>query len=355
MKSIKVAIIGTGSISALHTESYLQNDSSEVLAVCDVNSERAKDYAEKYGISLVYDDYRELLKNEELDAVSVTTWNSSHAAISIDALNAGKAVLCEKPIAMNAIEATEMVSTADRTKNLLMVGFVRRFEELPNMLKDSIEQGRFGDIYYSKAGYLRKWGNPGGWFSDKSRSGGGPVIDLGVHVIDLVRYITGNPKATSISASTFNSLGMLPDIRGKSKYYSRDYNPENPLNDVEDGAFSLIRFDNGMTLSFETSWTLHVRENHNYLHLFGDKGGVQMEPEFEIYGIDNNMFTLTKPDISSSSNSFKDIFQREIDHFIECIQGVCECRCPATDGLAIMEILDAIYMSAKEKREVIIR
>ena len=355
MDTIRTAVIGTGSISSYHTEGYLKNEATEFVAACDVNASRAEEYAKKYGISRVYSDHRELLKDDDIDAVSVTTWNNRHSGISIDALESGKHVLCEKPIAMNAAEAESMAEAARKAGKLLMVGVVRRFEDTPNMLKEGVESGRFGNIYYAKTGYLRKWGNPGGWFSDGGRSGGGPVIDLGVHVIDLVRYITGNPGAVSVSASTFSSLGMLPEIKGKSKYYSKDYDSDNPFNNVEDGASALIRFDNGMTLFFETSWTLHIRKDSNYLHIYGDRGGAQMEPEFELYGIENDMFTVTKPDISRPDGYFDTIFQREIDHFVACTRGEEECRCPAEDGVAIMKILDAIYASAAEKREVVIR
>jgi predicted dehydrogenase len=194
----------------------------------------------------------------------------------------------------------------------------------------------------------------GGGSAIRKNPGGGPVIDLGVHVIDLIRYITGKPRALSVSASTFDSLGSLPHIKGQGGDRSADYDPSKQLNNVEDGACAIIRFDNGMTLTFETSWTMFTRGNNNYLNLFGDKGGAQMEPELELYGVEDDYFTNTKPGVLPASDSFDKIFQREIDHFVDCVRGKCECRCPAEDGLEVMKILDAVYESGKTKKEVII-
>lgn len=349
---LNVGIIGAGGISECHTLGYKNNGNVKVMAVCDINEQRAKAYAEKYGIPHAFTDYREMLKMKELDAVSVTTWNNGHAPISIAALKAGKHVLCEKPLAMNAAEAQQMVDTAKETGKLLMVGFVRRFEDNVKYLKSSIESGHFGTVYYVKTGYIRQWGNPGGWFSDKKRSGGGPVIDLGVHVIDLVRYINGKPKAVSVTASTFNYLGMKPNIKGISKYRSQDYDD---FNDVEDAATAIIKFDNGMTLSFETSWVLFTKGPHNYLDIYGDKAGAQMEPLLEFYEEKDDYLVEVKPKIETRADKFQHIFNEEINHFVDCIVNNTPCINTGEDGVEIMKILDAIYESSRTGHEVIIK
>lgn len=350
---INVAIIGAGSISEEHIKGYQALPQVQVIAVCDLDEEKAKAYAEKHNIPQIFTDYHELLKLEELDAVSVTTWNNSHGPISIAAMKAGKDVLCEKPLAMNAKEAQEMVDVAKETGRLLMVGFVRRFETQAAYMKEVIERKKLGQIYYGKTGYLRKWGNPGGWFCDKRRSGGGPVIDLGVHVIDLIRYLTGKPKAVSVSATTSHHYGLKPHMKGLEKYNCSDYDPDNNICDVEDSAVALIQFDNGMTLSFETSWVLPLREDLNYLELFGDKAGVKMEPELEFYTEEQGYYITEKP-VIETSNEFSHIFGREIAHFVECITDGVDCLNPAEDGVEIMKIVDAIYQSAATKSEVII-
>lgn len=354
MEKVRIGIIGTGSISEAHIHGYKSMEHVEVVAACDLDEAKVKRYAKKHNIPHTFTDYNELLKMERLDAVSVTTWNNSHAPISIAAMQAGKDVLCEKPLAMNAEEAKEMVRVSEETGQLLMVGFVRRFESNAQYIREAVANDELGQIYYAKTGYMRKWGNPGGWFCDKKRSGGGPVIDLGVHVIDLIRYLTGKPKPVSVMASTFSYLGMKPEMKGIEKYTSSDYDANNPYCDVEDSATALIKFDNGMTLSIETSWVLNTKENNNYLMLYGDKAGVKMEPELEFYKEINQYYINEKP-VIQINNDFDQIFKRETAHFIDCVMNNTPCTNPGQDGVEIMKILDAIYESAETGHEVIIK
>ena len=181
MKILKAAVIGIGSISKEHITAYITNPNVELYALCDINEKRLLEKGELYGIpkERCFTDKDEMFAAlPEIDIVSVTTWNSAHAECTIAALNAGKDVICEKPMATNAEEAKKMKEAADRNGRLLQIGFVRRFGNDCSVIKDFIDAGNFGEIYYAKATYLRRNGNPGGWFSDKSRSGGGPLIDL---------------------------------------------------------------------------------------------------------------------------------------------------------------------------------
>ena len=208
MSKTKVAVIGTGAISNEHINAYLKNPDVELYAFCDIVEERVKMMGEKYGVTRLYTDKDVMLKElPEIEAVSVCTWNSAHAPCAIAALNAGCHVICEKPMAANAKEAREMKEAADRNGKLLMVGFVRRYGNDCAIVSDYIKNGYFGELYYGKATYLRRNGCPGGWFGDKSRSAGGPLIDLGVHVIDLTRYLCGNPKPVSVYGATFDKIG----------------------------------------------------------------------------------------------------------------------------------------------------
>lgn len=352
MKKVKVAIIGTGSISNLHMRGYKNLENVEVVAVCDINKERVEKYAEKYSIPHTFTDYDEMLKMEEIDAVSVTAWNNVHAPASIAALKAGKHVLCEKPLALNAKEARDMLAASKESGKLLMVGFVRRFGENAKALKEFIDKGDLGKVYYAKTGCIRRWGNPGGWFSDKKRSGGGPVIDLGVHIIDLVRYAVGKPKAISVMASTFSHIGMKPGVKGIPKYYSADYSE---YNDVEDCATALVKFDNDMTLFFEASWVQNIKQDLLYLEIYGDKAGVQMEPELELYETKGDYLTRVKPIMNLDGSGFEHNFIEEIKHFVDCVGNGTPCLNPGEDGVELMKILDAIYKSAETGHEVIIK
>jgi len=208
MNTVKIGVVGTGTISEFHLGAYRDHPHVEIRALCDLHEPLLKKRGEAYGVSNdhLYTDYRRMLANEQLDAVSVCTWNSEHAPVTIAALDAGLHVLCEKPMATSAKEAAEMKEAADRNGKLLMIGFVRRFGNDCEIVKDFIDRGDFGELYHAKATYLRRKGNPGGWFGDKSRAGGGPLIDLGVHVIDLTRYLMGNPAPVSVYGAAFQKL-----------------------------------------------------------------------------------------------------------------------------------------------------
>ncbi len=349
---IKVGIIGTGGISGVHLAGYKKNPDVEIYALCDINEKNLKRRAEEYGVERLYTDYNEMLKLEELDAVSVCTWNSEHAPAAIAALKAGKHVLCEKPMAMNKEEAEEMKKVAEENGKLLMIGFVRRFGNDCAVVKDFIDNDYLGEIYYAKAQYLRRKGCPGGWFGDSSRSGGGPLIDLGVHVIDLCRYLMGNKKPVSVYGATFKKLGDRKNIKSKAGYLSATVSNDD-IFDVEDLATALIRFEGGAVLSVEASFCLNIEKDVGNIELFGTKGGCKLDPELSIYTEMNDYMTnvqLSQP----TALSFDGLFENEIDHFVHCIKTGEPCRNPAEDGVELMRILDGIYESARTGHEVVL-
>ena len=341
---IKVGVIGTGGISGVHLGGYSRNPNAEIYALCDINEKNLAKRAEEYKVSRTFTDYREMLALNELDAVSVCTWNSAHAECDIAALRAGNHVLCEKPMALNTAQAQEMEKAAKESGKLLMIGFVRRFGNDCAVLKDFIDSGSFGEIYYAKAQYLRRKGCPGGWFGDKSRSGGGPLIDLGVHVIDLCRYLMGGPQPVSVYGATFSKLGdrrHIKDARG----YSSTVVSKDDIFDVEDMATALIRFDNGAVLSVEASFSLNIEQDVGNIALFG--------PELTIF-TDMNDYLANVKLSQSTALSFDGLFDNEINHFVECIETGKPCRNPAQDGVTLMKILDGIYESARTGHEVLL-
>ncbi|HIV27171.1 MAG TPA: Gfo/Idh/MocA family oxidoreductase [Candidatus Ornithocaccomicrobium faecavium] len=349
---IKVGVIGTGGISGVHLGGYSRNPNVEIYALCDINEKNLAKRAEEYKVSRTFTDYREMLALKELDAVSVCTWNSAHAECAIAALRAGKHVLCEKPMALNTAQAQEMEKAAKENGKLLMIGFVRRFGNDCAVLKDFIDSGSFGEIYYAKAQYLRRKGCPGGWFGDKSRSGGGPLIDLGVHVIDLCRYLMGGPQPVSVYGATFNKLGdrrHIKDARG----YSSTVVSKDDIFDVEDMATALIRFDNGAVLSVEASFSLNIEKDVGNIELFGTKAGCKLDPELTIF-TDMNDYLANVKLAQSTALSFDGLFDNEINHFVECIETGKPCRNPAQDGVTLMKILDGIYESARTGHEVLL-
>lgn len=354
MNKLKIAIIGVGNIAEVHMEAYRKNPNVEIYALCDCNPQRLAEMGEKYGISKCFTDLSEMLALPEIDAVSVCTWNAAHAPCTIAALKAGKHVLCEKPMATSAEEAMEMVKTAEECGKLLMIGFVRRYGDDCKLLREFVDTGFFGDLYYAKATYLRRFGNPEGWFSNRAYSGGGPLIDLGVHVIDLVRYVAGNPKPVSVYGATFDRLRDREGIRDTKDYVAASARYMDHVFDVEDLATAMIRFDNGLTLHVEASFTLNMPEgDKGEIELFGSNGGAKLDPQLTLVHQMNGHMVNTKmarPDACS----FGDFFSHEIDHFVDCIQNNATCLSPAEDGVAMMWILDAIYESARTGHEVVL-
>lgn len=354
MSKIKIGIIGVGNIARLHLEAYKANEDCEIYAFCDINEERLHKMGEIHGVTRLYTDVNEMMAAcPEIDAVSVCTWNCAHAACSIAALNAGKHVLCEKPMAMNAQEAIAMKEAAEKNNKLLMIGFVRRFGNDCAVVKDFADAGDFGDIYYAKTTYLRRAGSPGGWFGNKSLSGGGPLIDLGVHVIDLARYVAGNPKPVSVFGATFKKLGDRKNIKKVVKYVASSTGGEIKF-DVEDMATALIRFDNGFVLSVEASFSLNIKNDIGTIELFGTKAGASLSPSLEIFTEQHGHLTNISFN-QSTALSFDCLFKDEINHFVSCLTNKTDCISPAEDGVIIMKILDAIYKSAETGHEVEIK
>ena len=352
MSKVKLAIIGAGNIANAHLDAYKHVADVEIYAACDINPARLAKTCDKYGIERRYTDVDTMLAElPELDAADVCVWNCNHAECSIKALNAGLHVLCEKPMAYSAKEAEEMKAAAERNGKLLMIGFVLRFSDEAKIAMDFIQKDYLGEIYYSKAQYVRRHGNPGGWFGDKARSGGGPIIDLGVHVIDLTRYLMGNPKPVSVYAVASNRLGDRKFIKTGPGWVPEDAK-EDDVCTVEDFATALIRYDNGACTYLETSYDING-EDIGKKQLFGTKGGMDLSNGVKLYTTVNDFMA----DIDVKTANYKggcDMFVAEMSHFIDCVKNGTECRAKAEDGIAVMKILDAIYESARTGHEVIL-
>ncbi len=349
MTKLKIAIIGTGNISNAHLNAYEKLENVKIVSACDINEKRVKAYCEKRSIPTFYTNHMEMLKKENIDAVSICTWNNSHAHIAIDCLNAGINVLCEKPLSLNYSQAEAIKDVAENSSAFLMVGFVRRFDKKTLIMKDLLDKKKLGELYYAKTGVIRRCGNPTGWFSDKSRSGGGPLIDLGVHMIDQCRYLMGKPKVVSVFGVTFEKLGPRTDVKMLNRYRPMD---DGGICDVEDFASAMIRFDNGCVLAVEVSFTLHTANEKLYCEIFGTEAGVEMAPGFKIAGTMEGYNVDIEPKYSEDKNNFQSMFDRQIAHYVDCNINGTECISPIEDGVELMKILDGIYKSASTGHEV---
>ncbi|MDG0791303.1 Gfo/Idh/MocA family oxidoreductase [Cohnella ginsengisoli] len=352
MTTIKVGVIGLGSISDMHLEAYASNPKVRLEAICDLNLERAQAKADKYGVARIYANYNSLLENPDIDAVSICTWNNTHAEISIAAVRAGKHVLVEKPLCKTVEEAHRIQEAVRESGKKLQVGYVRRYDPNARIIHDFIQSGELGDIYYARASCIRRYGNPGGWFADAEKSGGGPLIDIGVHVIDLMWYLMGRPKAVTASANTYRKLGNRANLKYTSGYKASDYNDQ--INNVEDMANALIRFDNGASLYVDVSFTLHAKQDEMTIKLYGEKGGCELEPATVLVTEKHDVALNMMPQTETPSFHFIKAFQNEIDHFVDCIVDNAVPLSPVEDGVEMMKILCGIYESAALGKEVVL-
>lgn len=342
LEKVGVGVIGVG-IGSLHIQGYKQCPEAEVIAVCDANEERARACANQYGIPNVYTDYKEMLSRNDIDAVSICTPNYLHAPMTIAAFEAGKHVICEKPLAMTPAEGEAMVEAAKKAGKLFMTAFNNRFRGDSQVLKKFIDNGRLGEIYYGKTGWIRRKGIPGmgSWFTKKSMSGGGPLIDIGVHVLDLALWFMGCPKAVTVTGSTYAKFG--PKGEGSGTWGTAETNGGF---DVEDLAAAFIRLDTGATLFLEASWASHIKQDMIYTSLCGTEGGADLEP-LQIYTDIDGVQTDLLPSFPQLSGHIM-----EIRHFVDCLTKGTELISTGEQGLEVVRILDAIYRSAEQGKEI---
>ena len=277
MKKLKIGIIGCGFIAnGKHLPSLERMEDVEVVAFCDIILERAQASAKKYGgpEALVCLDYRDVLVREDIDVVHVCTPNSSHSEITVAALQAGKHVMCEKPMAKTAAGAKAMLEAARATGKKLTIGYQNRFREDSLLMKSLCEKGDLGEIYFGKAFATRRRGVPTwGVFMDKEKQGGGPLIDLGTHALDLTLWMMQNYEPETVLGSTFDKIGKL----GSPANIMGPWDPAKY--EVEDSAFGLVKFKNGATVVLEASWALNmIVSNEAMTMLCGTKAGADMFP-----------------------------------------------------------------------------
>ena len=272
---VKIGIIGCGGIAnGKHMPSLKKIKNVQMVAFCDIIEERAVKAAEEYGVegAKVYTDYKELLKDRDIEVVHVCTPNRSHAFISIDAMEAGKHVMCEKPMAKTYKEAKEMLDTSERTGMKLTIGYQSRWRADSLYLKKMCEDGELGEIYYGKAIALRRRAVPTwGVFLNEYEQGGGPLIDIGTHALDLTLWMMDNYKPKMVVGTTFEKLKNQKDCGNAWG----DWDPEKFT--VEDAAFGFIVMENGATIMLESSWALNIRNPKEAITMIcGTEGGADM-------------------------------------------------------------------------------
>ena len=343
-KKLRIGVIGAGGVGRAHMTHLKKYADVELAAASDVSTACLAQAKQEHSVARTYEDWREMLKKEELDAVCVCTPNGCHAEHSIGALKAGCHVLVEKPLAMNAAEGQRMIDAAKKAGKHLIIAFQWRYHAKAQFLRQAVMDGRFGKIMVMRCSALRRRGIPNwGVFGRKELQGGGPLIDIGVHVMEMAHYVMGNPVPVAASGQIFRYIGdrqcnvvcMWPNWDHKT--YT-----------VEDLAIGQIRFDNGAVMQVEASFAAHVKDSWNFTFM-GEKGGGDFE-NLEIRCDEHGYMIDKKPAFVPEY----DYFERKMRAFVDTALYNKPNESDAVQGLMIQKMIDGIYASAEKGREVTI-
>ncbi|WP_219837294.1 Gfo/Idh/MocA family protein [Paenibacillus sp. R14(2021)] len=354
MRTVKIGIIGCGMIANdKHMPSLAKVEEAEMVAFCDLNEERARAAALKYGVpgARVYTDYKQLLAMEDIEVVHVLTPNVSHAVISIDAMEAGKHVMCEKPMAKTGAEAKAMVDAHVRTGKKLTIGYQNRSKANSQLLRKMIVNGELGEIYYAKAVATRRRGVPTwGVFLDKEKQGGGPMIDIGTHSLDLILWLMNNYEPESVTGSVFHKLKHTPNAANEWGSWEPDQF------EVEDSAFGYVKFKNGAVVSIETSWMLNIAKSEGS-YLCGTKGGADFKDGLRINGERDGSLFLNVINVDPNARELfrgekMTDFEYEAKQWIHCIVNDTEPLVKPEEAMVVSAILEAVYISAETGKPV---
>lgn len=340
MSPLRIGIIGVGTIANTHLRDYQNCPDTEVIALADINPEALQRASKEYGINTTFTDYRDLLSFPEVDAVSICTPPFLHCEMVVAAAHAKKHILCEKPMAMNAGEASQMVAAAGEASVILSVCHGRaRFWAPVIAAKKLVDQGELGEVYYARFSSYRRRGRPGidilkqsPWFTDRSKAGGGAINDMICYDLDAALYLMGSPDPVSVSAFTFRGIGDAP--------------PAAQIHDVEEHASLMVRFKNGASAQFEHAWASNM-DYGDGARLFGTKGGIRFNPFTFFTHRNSEPWDVSLPVPERGISNLPSDFARA------CLQNSVPVS-HAEDALKVAKIIDAAYRSAQSGREAMI-
>ncbi|HUZ16997.1 MAG TPA: Gfo/Idh/MocA family oxidoreductase, partial [Spirochaetia bacterium] len=339
---VRIGMIGAGFIGRTHLTMFSKVEQAELVGIYDAVPELAERVAHQFGLPKVFRSVEEMLGSREVDAVIIGVPNLYHKPLAVQALDSGKHVLLEKPMAVSGEAAREIYDTWKSGDRILMIGHQMRWEPLSQQARSVVASGELGGIYNVKAGMLRRVGIPGwgSWFTRKEQSGGGPLIDIGVHMLDLALWIMGNPRPSKVFGSTFSEFG--PEKKGIGQWGTPQWDGRF---DVEDYATALVKFDDGRTLSLDVSWAVNTdSDNGHYVHAMGNEGGLSLYAKRLVltgqkFG---RPFDIQIPAPEPPEHP-RVLLSR---HFVECVQTGKQPISDPASGLTNSMILDAIYRSS---------
>lgn len=354
-KKLKVAVIGVGGIARLHMPGWEASEHAEVVAGADIDPVLLAEWGVKHNVKSLTTDVNEILRDPQIDIVDLCVPNMHHAPLAIAALDAGKHVLCEKPLAPTPDAIKQMIAARDRSGKLLMTAQHFRFVGVSQAMKKEIALGALGEIYHARSWMLRRaYMVPRTSFTTKAQAGGGPCIDIGVHVLDLTLWLMGSPRPVAVSGVAKQTLANRKPLFSTWNFHRNLPMPSGAQFDVEDFAAAFIRFENGATLMLEVSWFMHhdTEVEDMQIWLYGTDGGCHW-PKAE--------FLSTNYETRQFYNRQLKLMQDPMEpHALECVEfarAVAEgapSPVPPEESLYVLEILDATYRSQREGREVTI-
>ncbi|HZY10268.1 MAG TPA: Gfo/Idh/MocA family oxidoreductase [Bacteroidota bacterium] len=334
MEKLRLGIVGLGWVSQVfHLPLLKKFDDVEIVAVCDRDKSRVKMIAERFGIARHFHDYQQMLSQVEMDAIDVCTSTDAHLPITIAALEAGKNVFVEKPIARHHSEAVQMADAAKQHKRHLMVGMNNRFRPDTMILKSFIENGELGKIFYVKAGWVKKLAKNNPWITQKDKSGGGVFLDLGIVMLDLVLWMLDFPPVERVSAKMY---------RHKTK-------------NVEDSSIVFIEMKYGIAVIIEVSWSLHAVQDSFYAEFYGSEGSAMINPLRIHKQLHGNLVNVTPAKSETPINLFKKSYESELKHFVGAARGLHTVISTGEEAVLRMKIVEAIYRSAQKGKEISIK
>src|ERR1051326_225027 len=334
MEKLRVGIVGLGWVSQVfHLPILSKFEDVEIVAVCDRDKSRARMIAERFGYTRHYNDYQQMLEKEDLAAIDGGTSPDAHLPITLAALQAGKDVFVEKPIARRYSEAVQMAEAAKLSKRSLMVGMNNRFRPDTMILKSFIEKGELGKIFYAKAGWLKKLSGDNPWITHIDKSGGGVFLDLGIVMLDLVLWMMDFPPVERVS----------------SKMYMHK------TKSVEDSSLVFIEMKYGVSVVIEVSWSLQSAEDWFYCDFFGSEGSAMINPLRINKQLHGNLVNVTPAKLETPFNLYKKSYENELKHFVGAARGLHQVISSGDEAVQRMKIVEAVYQSARRGREIVFK
>lgn len=362
-KKLKIGIVGCGGIMRwAHLSAYVHMDNVEIVALCDIIPGRCEEvqelarthyHSDCLDNAKCYTDFDAFIQQEDMESIDICTPNYLHAPFACKAMEHGKHVFCEKPDAVSVEDALKMKETSEKTGKTLMIMRNNRHTASSKKAKRLIADGELGDIYCGRCGWVRRRGIPGkgGWFTTKAQSGGGPLIDLGVHMIDLAIYLMGNPTPVAVSGSVFSKFADST-TEASSEHAKFGETAANGTFDVEDLAMGFIKFDNGACLQIEFSWASNIEEqDRNFVELRGSKAGLKWEQSGSSCKVFGEAFgKLIDVDITADDGMSG--HEGNLRHYVDVVLNGAKPDFVPQQGVNMIKILRAIYTSAEIGKEV---